>query len=175
MFEDYLEDAAYFAAKVKNSTDPQQTSRYSRASIFHTMGAIEAFINYIGDTFAQSNVYEAYEIAFLTDYRFGFNNTSFDIITQVEYHRIEDKIRFLITKFIPGFDFEHNKDWCQLLQFKKFRDLITHPRQNALDISPNDYIKNAKLGLNSVIGIIDSLCRGIFDRPLRKRLTDLLS
>jgi hypothetical protein len=69
------------------------------------MSAVESFINYIGDTLAQGETFQPYEIAFLTDKKFGVSGRVFLILEEIEYHRLEDKLKFLICKFVPEFDF----------------------------------------------------------------------
>lgn len=173
MFEDYLEDSYYFAEKANELSEEREIKRYYRASVFYAISAIEAFINYIGDIFARGEVFQPYEIAFLTDKKFSISGGNFEIIEQMEYHKLEDKIRFLICKFIPDFDFFHNPAWSRFLEFKKFRDAIIHPRQNENNIEIIEYKQNLTNGLSSIIEIMNSLCLGIFERPLRKKLIDL--
>ena len=123
MFEDYLEDSYYLALKARESTEEREKKRYYRASVFYAISSIEAFINYIGDTFAKGGVFEAYEIAFLNDKKFGISKKGFGILEQMEYHRLEEKIRFLISKFIPTFDFSHEIVWAHFVEFKNNRTI----------------------------------------------------
>jgi len=173
MFEDYLEDANYFAVEAAQCTDEREAKRYYRASVFCAVAAIEAFINHIGDTFAQGEIFQPYEIAFLTDRKFCVIGGRFHIRKGMEYHRLEDKLRFLICRFIPKFDFNHNPVWSRFLQFKRFRDAIIHAREHEDEVEISEYESTLTTGLSSIIEIIDSLCQGIFKRPLRRRLLDL--
>ena len=173
MFEDYLEDSNYFAEEAFKTKGGREAKRYYRVSVFCAMSAIEAFINYISDTLAQSKIFQPYEIAFLTDKKFDILQQKFQIIEQVEYHKLEDKLRFLIHKFIPSFDFQHNPSWSHFLEFKKFRDKITHPRQEEDQTDITEYKKMVKRGFSAIIEIINHLCKGIFKRPLRKKILDL--
>jgi len=59
------------------------------------------------------------------------------------------------------------------LEFKKFRDRLVYPRDTDDEISINDYKKNIKKGLSSIIFIMNSVSKGIFKKPLRKKLLDL--
>ena len=137
------------------------------------MSAVEAFINYIGDTFTQGETLQLYEIAFLTDKKFDVLGGTFQIFQQTEYHKLEDKLKFLICKFVPDFDFEHTPCWSRLLEFKKFRNTITHPRQDEDERDIAEYKKKIETGLSSAIEIMNYLCKGIFKRSLRKKLLDL--
>ncbi|MEW6374748.1 MAG: hypothetical protein AB1502_03030 [Thermodesulfobacteriota bacterium] len=173
MFEDYLEDAHYFCLTARALIGEREKKRYYRASVFCGISSMEAFINYIGDTFAEGNVFEPYEIALLNDMKFAHDKGKFKILGQIEYHRLEDKLRFLICKFVPKFDFNEEVAWFRFIEFKKFRDAIMHPRQDEDTIKVAEYERKIKIGLSSTIKIMDYLCKGIFKKPLRKKLIDL--
>lgn len=173
MFEGYLEDSYYFADHASEFTEERDQKRYYRASIFCAASGLEAFLNFLGDTFAQGGVFHAYEVALLTDKKFGLRHGHFDLLPQDEYHRIEDKLRYLISKFAPDFDISLNPAWPQFLEFKKFRDSITHPRQDEDEVDIKDYQRMIESGLSSIITIMNYLSKGIFKKPLRKKLRDL--
>ena len=141
--------------------------------MFCAISAIEAFVNYVGDAFAQSTSLEPCEIAFLIDRQFIPVRGKFEINEKMEYHRLEDKLRFLIYKFVPNFDFEKMPCWSRLIEFKKFRDSLTHPRQDEDETELDEYKTATARGISSIIQIINHLCEGIFNRPLRKKLLDL--
>lgn len=174
MFEEYLEDSSYFVLKALEQDNEREAKRHYRVAVFCAMSAVEAFINYIGETLAQGEVFQPYEIAFLTDKKFDLLSGTFQMLDRVEYHKVEDKLKFLIRKFIPDFDFEHTPCWSRLLDFKKFRDSIIHPRQEQDEIDIAEYKKNLETGLSSAIEIMNSLCKGIFRRSLRKKILDLM-
>lgn len=173
MFEEYLEDSNYFAEKAFTAGSEQEAKRYYRVAVFCTMSAVEAFINHIGDTFAQGEIFQPYEIAFLTDKKFDVSGGTFSILEKKEYHKLEDKLRFLVCKFLPDFDFASTPCWGRLLEFKKFRDSITHPREDEDEIDIDEYKKKIEAGLSSAIEMMNLLCIGIFRRPLRKKILDL--
>lgn len=172
MFEDYLEDSYYFMTKASSQENLRHAKRYYRVSVFCAISAIEAFVNYVGDAFAQSASFEPYEIAFLTDRVFVPERGKFEVLERSEYHRLEDKLRFLICKFVPSFDFEKMPCWSRLIEFKKFRDSLVHPRQDEDETELEEYKTVTATGTSSVIEIINHLCKGIFNRPLRKKLLD---
>jgi hypothetical protein len=173
MFEDYLEDSNYFTLKASKATSERDAKRYYRVAIFCAMSAVEAFINYIGDTLAQGKGFQLYEIAFLSDRKFDLLGGTFQILEQTEYHKLEGKLKFLICKFVPNFDFDHIPCWSRFCEFKKFRDTIIHPRQDEDEIDIAEYKSKIKIGFTSAIEIMNYLCKGIFNRPLRKKLLDL--
>ena len=112
-------------------------------------------------------------MALLIDKKFALRNGHFEILSQDEYHRIEDKLRYLICKFAPDFDIASNSAWPQFAEFKKFRDSITHPRNQDDEVPIKDYQRIIKSGLSSIITIMNYLSQGIFKKPLRKKLRDL--
>ena len=56
MFEEYLTDSNYFAVKATEIKEESEKKRYYRVSVFCTMSAVEAFINYIGNTLEGSKI-----------------------------------------------------------------------------------------------------------------------
>lgn len=173
MFEDYLEDCYFFTTSADALKDEREAKRHYRAAIFYAMGAIEAFINYVADTFSHGNTFKPHEIAVLSDRAFALHKGRFQILDQTRYHKLEDKIRFLLCKFVPGFDFEHESSWCQFLELKKLRDKITHPRQDEDLTQTGEYKKKVSAGLSAEIDLMNRLCQALFSKPLRKKLLDM--
>ena len=174
MFEDYLEDAYFFASHASTLSVDREAQRYYRASVFYATSALEAFLNYLADTFELGNSLEQYEIGFLKDKRFGLSKGIFTMLDSSEYHRIEDKLRILLRRFAPDFNLESNSAWSHFMEFKALRDAITHPRKDEDDLSPSEYKKKVNTGLTAVLEIMNTLCKGIFGKPLRKSLRELV-
>ena len=105
MFEDYLIDSYSFYLEGNSCTESRKAKRYFRASIFYAASSIEAFANYLADTFNQGNSLTQFEIAFLLDKKIVFDNEKIEVKQRTEYHRIEDKLKILIKKFVKEFDF----------------------------------------------------------------------
>lgn len=172
MFEEYLEDSyelfqmAQYAVK---ENDYRTASRFYRASVFYAFSALEAFVNYIATSFALAGNLENCEIAFLSDIRQDFSNTKFKLIDKVEYHKLEDKLKFLITRFESTYNF-NNSLWSGLLEFKKFRDLLVHPKQDTNNVTIEEYRLKLCTGITSVIGIMDVISVAIFNKHLRKKI-----
>jgi len=175
MFEEYLQDSNEFlsiaeeAFKVSNE---RKARRYYRASVFYSAGAIEAFVNYIADSFAQAESLTAHETAFLNDRRLFFSIDR-GLNERTEYHSIDDKLRLLLNKFVPDFDFSSGT-WSSFMQFKNFRDLLVHPRQADDKTEIIEYQKKVQAGLSSIIELMNCVSKGIFKKPLRKQLLDLI-
>lgn len=143
MFEEYLQDAYEFkiaAEKSMRESEDRISRRYYRASVFYTSGAIEAFVNYVGDAFAKGNALSLTEIAFLNDKRLVCSPEKGALIERVEFNRVEDKLKFLIKKFDPAFNFNCTS-WSQLSEFKDFRDSLVHPRKTEDELELSEYKK----------------------------------
>jgi hypothetical protein len=176
MFEEYLQDAYEFfqtAKKFGEARDERAARRFYRAAVFYASGAIEAFVNYIADSFARAESLSPQEIAFLNDKKLSFSTDKFTLIERPEYHRLEDKLKLLIRKFVPNFNF-NSKSWSRTLEFKDFRDSLVHPRQSEDETSINEYEKKLRRGMAGTIEIMNLVSKGIFKKPLRKQLLDLI-
>ena len=172
MFEEYLQDASELFEKAKKTTDVRIARRYYRAAIFYTSSAMEAFVNYIADTFEKGGTFTPHEIAFLTDKNLTFSQKKFGIIEKTEYHKVEDKIRFLLSKFSPNFDF-NNQSWSSLISLKGTRDSLIHPRNAEDETTTEEYRKILSAGLHGVISTMNSVSEAIFKKPLRLKILDL--
>jgi hypothetical protein len=172
MFEEYLQDASEFFEEAKKATDVRIARRYYRAAIFYTSGAMEAFVNYIADTFEKGGTFTPHEIAFLTDKNLTFSQKKWELIEKTEYHKVEDKIRFLLKKFSPEFDF-NNQAWSSLMSLKDIRDSLIHPRNAEDETTANEYRKILSTGLHGVISTMNSVSVAIFKKPLRLQILDL--
>ena len=78
MFEDYLQDSYEFlnvGENLSKEKKDREARRFYRASVFYAAGAIEAFVNYIADSFAQAKNIPQSEVDFLND-RLAFFSVS---------------------------------------------------------------------------------------------------
>lgn len=174
MFEEYLSDSNYFATTARETDKGANVARcYYRASIMCAWSAMEAFVNYVALMFQEGEALQPYELALLNDRRFGLQRGEFAILEKTEYHPLADKLRLLMTRFVPDFDFEHSPSWSWMLQFKEVRDQLVHPRQEEDETELEDYDREISRGLSAIIDVMNVLCEGIFKRPLRKKLIDL--
>ncbi len=173
MFEDYLIDCDYFLTEAQKISEEKKAKRFFRASVFYAASSIEAFAFYIADTFHKGNSISRIEIAFLLDKKIILDVNNVEIKEVIEYHRIEDKLKIIIKKFAWDFDFK-SKEWSHFMEFKKFRDRLTHPKETDDEISINQYKKNIQNGISSIVFIMNSISKGVFKKPLRKQLLDLI-
>lgn len=173
MFEDYLEDAYHFAKEGNLLTDDKEANRYYRASIFYSISAVEAFVNFVGDTFLKGGKTEPYEVAFLLDRKFWISGNKFEVLEKIELHRLEDKLKYLIKKYVRDFEFEKEVCWSKFIEFKRFRNNLVHPSEDTEGIVRGEYLNQVTDGFPAVISIMDTIFRGVFGKPLRRSLVDL--
>jgi len=175
MFEEYLQDAYEFlsiAERLSKESSDREARRYYRASVFYASGAIEAFINYIADSFEKAGSITPHEISFLNDKALIFSVDK-GVTERSEFHRLDEKIRLLMYKFVSDFDFQ-SKTWVKFMEFKDFRDSLVHPRQIDDETPVSDYRKKVRAGLKAIIEIMNFASKGMFQKPLRKQLLDLI-
>ena len=176
MFEEYLQDADCFftrAGEAARSGNENDARSFYRASIFCASSAIEAYVNYIGDSFAKAKTLPPHEIAFLNDKAIYFSTDKGAAVEKSEFHKLDDKLRVLMRRFVADYDF-NNTDWNGLMDFKKFRDSLVHPRQIEDETPLADYRKKIQKGLGGIIGVMNSVSKGIYKKPLRRQLLDLI-
>ena len=174
MFEEYLEDAYYFAGMAKEYPNAREAKRYYRASIFYAASAVEAFVSYVNNILIQGGLLQPYEIALLTDVKFTLDNGRFELTDRFELHSIEDKLKYLLCKTIPSYDFKTSAAWSKYIEFKDFINSIIHPIHDEDETTVDQYHQIVKKGLSSSIDLIDTLCNSILRKPLRQKIRDLV-
>ena len=175
MYDEYLKDSYDFATHAisKKNLDEKSKQRYFRVSIFCGMAAIEAFVNNIADILLYSKTMCDIEKAFLLDKKMILENDKFIISKQNEFHRIEHKIRFLLSKYVKDFDFSSRKCWSDFITFKRKRDTLMHSRLEEDETEIAEYESIVKNGITSINEIMNYLCLGIKSKELRKQIRDL--
>jgi hypothetical protein len=177
MFEEYLQDAhELFCAgdDAANKFKEREAKRYFRAAVFYTASAMEAFLNYIGDSFNKAERLSSHERAFLNDNQLVFDPIKGSVITQTRYYGIDDKLKFLIHKFIPKYNIGKSKAWANFIDFKDLRDSLVHPRQVDDEIEIKEYREKLLMGMFGTITLMNDISKGVFKRPLRKKVLDLI-
>lgn len=173
MFEEYLQDSYAFFEIAKKKTSDREARRYYRASVFYAAGAIEAFVNYIADSFAKAESLTPHEISFLNDKILFFSADTGKLVEKTVFHKLEDKLKFLLRKFVLTFNFG-SPIWSKISEFRDFRNSLVHPKKADDEIDVSVYQKKVHDGISSIIKIMDLLFQGIFKKPLRKQLLDLI-
>ena len=172
MFEEYLQDSYEFLSCANGLANDREARRYYRASVFYSSGAMEAFVNYIADAFAKASSITPHEIGFLNDKSLVFSLDK-GLHEKPEYHRLDEKLRLLMRKFVPSFDFQ-SRTWVKFMEFKSLRDSLVHPRQLDDETTIAKYRKRVSEGLKAIIELMNIVNKGVFQRPLRRQLLDLI-
>lgn len=172
MFEEYLQDASALFDLGKTSDDERISRRYYRATVFYSYSALEAFINQISETLYDSKNITKEQYYFLIDKKQEFSATTFKLIIKDEYHRVDEKIKLIIKKYSPKFNFA-NTDWTHLIELKKIRDSLMHPKNSEDQLELNEYVRIINNGLNGVIATINNMNQFVYRRPLRLQILDL--
>ena len=174
MFEEYLRDAADFLQIAKSASDSGNDTKaksYYRACVFCASSAMEAFVNYIADSFSKAKSLEPHELAYLNDKQLFFAPSK-GLSEKTEYHPVDGKLRVLLARFSPTFDFSAPM-WDQFMQLKNLRDSLVHPRTPEDDTPITTYAGEVPRGLTATITLMDEVSRAVFQSPLRKQLLDL--
>ena len=179
MFEEYLRDTAHFLEEGRQATrdgDEEAAKRSYRVTVMMGCAAMETFANYIASTLDSpaSGTLEPYELALLRDKRFGQQDGRFAIQDQAAYSRLEDKLRFLINRFSIALDLGTSSEWCQFLEFKRLRDSLVHARTDEDETSLAEYDAACVRGVRASFILMNHLSEGIFGKPLRAKLHDLV-
>ncbi len=175
MFEDYLRDSYAFlslANKAARASNDGEARRYYRASILFEFGAIEAFVNYIAVSFLEAGSLSKFETSFLNDKAVVYSVKK-GVHQRTEYHSLDSKLRLLLRKFIPDFDFQ-STTWTTFMELKELRNDLMHPRQPEDETSIEEYHDQVADGLKEAINLMNIVSKGIFKKPLRNQLLDLV-
>ncbi len=175
MFEEYLQDSYEFltiAARLAADSSDREARRYYRGAVFYAAGAIEAFINYLADSFAKAGSLSDHETSFLNDRVLVFSVDK-GLHERGKYNSLDDKIKFLLRRFVSDFDFRSPR-WVRFTEFKSFRDALVHPRQAEDETPLKDYDLKVRAGLKAVIEIMNQVSEDVLRKPLRRKLLDLI-
>jgi len=176
MFEEYLKDSSEFfkiASYARKEKDEISARRYYRVTIMCLFSSIEAFVNYNAQSYAEAMNIELLIINFLNDKEQYFSPTN-GIKDRKKYNSIDDKLKTLIYMFNPNYDFCNSKEWSHFISLKEFRDSIIHSKQIEDETPLLEYNKLIKKGFNATVQLMDLISNGLFKRPLRKQITDLV-
>ena len=172
MFEDYLIDAAQFRNDAVSSTENSAIKRNYRAAVFNLTSSIESYVFYQAIVLGMGQIADA-EKAFLLDRQYALSGAGFTITNTPRYNPVDQKIKFLLAKFSPDVKIGSIREWPKFLEFKKFRDKLTHPREEIDPYSIEDYKKQVQAGFLSVVTLMNLLSIGIYRKHLRQSLLDL--
>lgn len=176
MFEEYLKDSHEFytiAVTAKSCNEIDKARRYFRISIICAFSALEAFVNYTAKSFEEADNLDRLEISFLNDKEMYFSVTQ-GVKTRTKYNPIEEKLKVLVKRFVPDYNFTKEVTWNNLITFKNFRDSLIHSRVSEDETILSDYNRQIILGFSAIIGVMNMISTGMYKKPLRKSILDLI-
>lgn len=176
MFEDYIQDSYTFftlAVEKQNKLQEREAKMFYRASVFCAASALEAFVNFIGDTFKKGDTLDRIEIAYLNDKVLEISAPKAKIEEKIKFNPVDAKIKFIIKKFSVPIDLANSPDWSNFNDFKELRNGLIHSKSQSDDRTMSDYNSSIKKGLNSNIEIMNLISNKIFNKPLRRGLLEL--
>lgn len=174
MFEDYLKDSKYFYKEAEsNQGDEDLAKRYYRASVFCAASALEAFINFVGNTIETAGTLELNEVAYINDQVLEVIPSKGTTERKTKFNSIEGKLKFLINRLKVDIEISTDSNWSNFRKFKRLRDRLIHPKEENDEVSIQEYSSELKNGLNSNIYLIDKITKKLFSKGLRKSITDL--
>lgn len=176
MFEDYIQDSYWFFQQAEieaKANNEREARKLYRASVFCAASAMEAFMNFIGDTFKKGNSLERNELAFINDKVLEFSPAKLKTIEKIKFNPIDEKVKFIIKRFEVDISLIDSTEWSNFVGFKNLRDSLIHPKNLTDETSLTEYNSNLKRGLNAIIFIINSIFLALFKKPLRKSIAEL--
>ena len=173
MFEDYIQDAYYFYKCAIIAQNEREAKMFYRASVFCAASAMEAFMNFIGETFRQGGTLEKDELAFINDKVLEFIPSKLKSQEKIKFNPIDEKIKFIIKRFDVSINLSTSLEWNSFISFKDLRDSLIHPKNISDERNLLEYQVSIKNGLNSIIDIINAISLKLFTKPLRKSVAEL--
>lgn len=170
-FREYIEYSSKLLELANDSKKSKIIDHFLISSTILSWSAIESFVNNMLDDFSSlpKDMFELHERALLLEKRIRFSESGKDAGTfyleGTEYRRLEDKILFLIAKFSKNENFSIKKDslWQRLIELKKIRDKLIHPRRN------NEMILNYELVESHLITAKETIIL-LSDKVWRKKV-----
>jgi hypothetical protein len=173
MFEDYIQDAYSFYNSALEAPDEREAKMYYRASVFCSASSLEAFVNFIGNTFLHSDNLDKLEIAFLNDRTLEVIPASGEIRERIKFNSIDNKLKLIIKKFGVAIEISSSSSWSNFTKFKDLRDSLIHAKDLSDERTVAQYKEAIKKGLNANIDIMNLIATAVFKKPLRTNLLDL--
>jgi len=173
MFEEYLKDTKHFYQQAILQTKAELARANFRASVFCASSAMEAFINFVGETVETSEILNANEIAYLNDKILEVNPSKGNVEERKKFQPIDGKIKFLIKKFSVDIEIQNDLNWSKFISLKQLRDKLVHSKEFTDNTPIDNYKKKLTSGINSTIYLIDRISRKIFSKGLRRQILDM--
>lgn len=171
-FRDFLDHAQKFLDEAESLSEGLAETalmRYYCASLVFSWIALDAFVNDMMGDFAALPVglFSLHERAFLEEKAVEFvvkgpDLGQFSLSGRREFHRVDQKIMFLIAKFGKGTTIDKGSTWWQKFEASKDkRNKIVHPRKDEpVDIAAQD----ARDALDVACDVIRVISRSVWGK-----------
>jgi hypothetical protein len=156
-----FESAKWFLQQAKDSNEERFRQGHLRAALLSGSSFLECQVYQISDHFAGSSAFEIQERALMAERAIELRSGKFRLSTRTQYSRLEDKIEFLMTRFMadPAYD---NRPWkAPLANALQRRNSIAHPK-GELALTVIDVSRD----LQAILEAASDLFEVIFKKPL---------
>ncbi|MBI2832334.1 MAG: hypothetical protein HYX79_08770 [Chloroflexi bacterium] len=141
-YRELIEDAQWFCDQAENTPKSSKVQeRFSTSSILFSFMALESFINDMMSDFTvlPAGLLTAHELGFLAEKAVeladsGANTGKFVVTNKLRYQSLEYKIMFLVARFSGDSVDKGSALWQRFQKMKDFRDSLTHPRKEAMNV-----------------------------------------
>lgn len=156
-----FESAKWFLKQAKESTDERHKQAFLRASLLSGSSFLECQVYQICDHFAGNPAFEIQERALMAERAIELRSGKFRLSTRTQYSRLEDKIEFLMTRFMADPAYESRPWKAPLANALLRRNSIAHPK-GELVLTVSDVTRD----LEAILEAASDLFHVIFKKPL---------
>jgi hypothetical protein len=153
-----LEESKRFLEKAK-SADPEDAPPFLHASIFLAFSSLEAHVNAMAEDFAaEFTELTVHEIGLLREKEVRLEDGQFVLSNTLKIVRLEDRIRFICTRFAKKKPVDFSESWWNKLNDAvRVRNDLTHPKGYVA--LKAEHVADA---IEAVIGTLNAMYLGIY-------------
>jgi len=156
-----FESAKWFLKQAKDSTDERLRQGHLRAAVLSGSSFLECQVYQICDHFAGNSAFEVQERALMAERAIELRSGKFRLSSRTQFSRLEDKIEFLMTRFMADPPYETRSWKAPLANAFARRNSIAHPK-GELTLSVSDVSRD----LDAILNAASDLFEVIFKKPL---------
>jgi len=167
---DVIESSKWFLQLANGAADIRQKQALLRASLLSGFSFLECQVYQVCDHFAGNSAFEIQERALISERAVELKNGRFRLSSRTQYSRLEDKIEFLMTRFMADPPYGARPWNSNLSNALKRRNSIAHPKDELI-LSEADVARD----LEAMIEAASDLFEVIFKKPLPYKAHGLTS
>lgn len=156
-----FESAKWFLKQARDTVDEPHRQAFLRASLLSGSSFLECQVYQICDHFSGNSAFEIQERALMAERAIELRSGKFRLSTRTKFSRLEDKIEFLMTRFMADPAYETRPWKAPLANALSRRNSIAHPKDE-LTLSVNDITRD----LEAILAAASDLFEVIFKKPL---------